>query len=233
MNNKYPIEKLMDTIGWKFKNPEYLMTALTHSSMKNERVINKGDDYERQEFLGDAVLELIVSDYLFRTGTNMNEGEMTKLRASIVCEPTLAFCAKELELSEYILLGHGEDMAGSRYRDSIVSDVFEAIIGALYLDAGIEQARAFIDKYVLKDMEHKILFVDSKTSLQSLVQKQGGTLEYVLLEESGPDHARQYRMAAVINGDQTAEGTGRSKKMAEQHAAYEALIKINEGNKCI
>lgn len=228
MNNRYPLEKLMDTIGYPFKNITYLTTALTHSSLKNERVINKGDDYERQEFLGDAVLELVVSDYLFRTRKSMNEGEMTKLRASIVCEPTLAYCAKEIDLSEFIMLGHGEDMAGSRYRDSIVSDVFEALIGALYLDSGIDQARGFIEKYVLKDMDHKILFVDSKTKLQSLTQKKGYGLEYVLLEEKGPDHEKEYVMAAVINGEQVAAGHGRSKKLAEQQAAYEALMNMHE-----
>ncbi len=228
MNEDRSVDELMQKTGWSFRNKEYLITALTHASLVNERTINKTGDYERQEFLGDAVLELIVSDYLFHTRSELNEGEMTKLRSSLVCEQTLARCAKELELSEYILLGRGEEKLGSRYHDSIVSDVFEAVIGALYLDGGLEPAKAFIERYVLKDYREKALFVDSKSLLQLHVQKKGWELTYRLLSETGPDHARVYEMAAVIDGKELGKGTGRTKKAAEQQAAYQALKTIGE-----
>ncbi len=228
MNENRSAEELMKKTGWDFRNKDYLITALTHASLVNERTINKTEDYERQEFLGDAVLELVVSDYLFYTRSELNEGEMTKLRSSLVCEQTLAGCAKELELSEYILLGKGEEKLGSRYHDSIVSDVFEAVIGALYLDGGLEPAKAFIERYVLKDYREKALFVDSKSLLQLYVQKRGKELSYRLLSETGPDHARVYEMAAVIDGKELGKGTGRTKKAAEQQAAYRALKTIGE-----
>ncbi len=229
MNNKYPIEDLEKAIGYKFKNRDYLLTALTHSSLMNERVINITEDYERQEFLGDAVLELTVSDYLFHIYSEMDEGELTKLRASLVCEPTLAFCAGALNLSEFILMGKGDDMQGSRYRDSVVSDVFEAVIGGIYLDGGLEAARAFVEEFVLKDHKKKVLFTDSKTNLQSYVQKHGLTLEYKLTGESGPDHDRVFEMAAIVNGREMARGTGHTKKNAQQHAAYLAFEKLKDG----
>ena len=217
----------MDKIGYKFNNIDFLKTALTHSSLINERKINKTDDYERQEFLGDAVLELTVSDHLFKSMPELDEGGMTKMRSELVCEPTLAFCAKEINLSDYILLGHGEDMLGSRYRDSIVSDVFEALIGAVYLDGGMEEAKKFIYRFILEDMEHKILFTDSKTKLQTMVQKDGGSLAYELISEEGPAHEKKFVMAALINGKRASEGPGNSKKGAEQHAAYKALLNYN------
>ncbi len=228
MSKDRSAEELMKKTGWNFRNKEYLITALTHASLINERTINKTGDYERQEFLGDAVLELVVSDYLFRTRSELNEGELTKLRSSLVCEQTLARCAKELELSEYILLGKGEEKLGSRYHDSIVSDVFEAVIGALYLDGGMEPAKVFIERYVLKDYREKALFVDSKSLLQLHVQRKGQELTYRLLSETGPDHARVYEMAAMVDGKELGKGTGRTKKAAEQQAAYQALKTIGE-----
>ncbi len=231
MNNKYPIEDLEKAAGHKFNNKDYLLTAVTHSSLMNERVINVTQDYERQEFLGDAVLELTVSDYLFRTYPDMDEGELTKLRASLVCEPTLAFCAKQLNLSDHILMGKGDDMQGSRYRDSIVSDVFEALIGAIYLDAGLEEARKFVMKFVLEDHEKKVLFTDSKTNLQRYVQQLGHKLEYDLVSQSGPEHDRIFEMAVIINGEEVARGSGHTKKSAQQHAAYYAYEKLKDGKK--
>lgn len=230
MNNKYPLTKLEEKIGYVFKNKTLLRSALSHSSYINELMINKYPDYQRLEFLGDAVLELTVSDFLYRNHSEMQEGEMTQLRAALVCEPTLAFCAQELSLSDFILLGKGEDAQGSRNHDSIVSDIFEAIIGAIYLDAGDEgftYAAKFIKRFVITDMEKKRLFHDSKSSLQNKVQKTGGVLEYRLVAESGPEHMREFTVAAVINGKDVSEGTGRSKKAAEQRAAYEALIKLS------
>ncbi|MBQ7463537.1 MAG: ribonuclease III [Lachnospiraceae bacterium] len=229
MNDRYPIEKLEESIGWQFREKEYLLAAITHASYMNERVMNKKEDYERQEFLGDAILEFLVSEYFFHNYEDMDEGRLTKLRASLVCEPSLAVCAKELELSEYIRMGKGDDMQGSRYRDSIVSDVFEALIGALYLDGGMEAARPFVERFVLKDHEKKIAFTDSKSTLQNHVQKNGMTLEYRLVGQTGPDHDRIYEMAAVINGKEAARGKGHTKKAAEQQAAFAAYEKIKDG----
>ena len=229
MNNKYPIEELEKRIGYKFNNRDYLVTALTHSSLMNERVINTTDDYERQEFLGDAVLELVVSDRIFKDKPDMDEGRMTKLRSSLVCESSLAASAKTFELSEFILMGKGDDLQGSRYRDSVVSDVFEAVTGAIYLDGGLKKAADFIDRFLLNDYEHKAFFVDSKTNLQSYVQKNGSSLEYRLVGQSGPDHDREFVMAVYIDGKEVARGRGHSKKLAEQHAAYEAYGRINDG----
>ncbi len=228
MNNKYPVEELENRIGYKFKNRDYLITALTHSSLINERVINVTDDYERQEFLGDAVLELVVSDRIFKDNPALDEGKLTGLRASLVCERSLALAAKEIELSEFILMGKGDDMQGSRYRDSVVSDVFEAIIGAVYLDNGLKEAEAFINRFILKDYESRNPSTDSKTSLQRYVQKKGLSLKYELVSESGPDHDRVFVMAAVIDGKEAARGSGKSKKLAEQSAAYEAYNRLRD-----
>ncbi|SKB73979.1 ribonuclease-3 [Lachnospiraceae bacterium] len=227
MQNFNP-EGLEERIGYKFKDRSLLRSALAHSSYTNEMKINRIADYQRLEFLGDAVLEVTVSDFLYKNHPEMPEGEMTKVRSSLVCEPTLAFCARAFSLSDFILLGKGEENQGSRYRDSIVSDIFEAIIGAIYIDGGMEPAAAHIKKYVLTDIEHKQLFHDSKSRLQILIQKRSGTLSYELIDESGPDHRKSFTVAAIINGERVAEGTGSSKKSAEQHAAYEALIKEGE-----
>ncbi len=226
MNSLYPAEKLEEKIGYTFRNKEYLLTALTHSSYKNESEGGLKDDYERQEFLGDAVLELISSDYIYHEHPGMREGEMTKLRASLVCEPTLAENAKEIGLSDFILLGKGEDKQDSRHKDSIVSDVFEALIGGIYLDSGLEEAKRFILRFVINDIEHKTLFIDSKSRLQDYIQAGGFSLEYRLVEERGPEHKKSFTMAAVINGKEYARATASSKKSAEQKAAYESLKRI-------
>lgn len=227
MNNLNGIKELQALIGYDFVNESFLAIALSHSSYINELKVNKTDNYERQEFLGDAVLELSVSKYLFLNYPNMPEGEMTKLRASLVCEPTLAYIArKELELPKYILLGKGEENTGGRDRDSIVSDIFEAVIGAIYLDGGFEPAYKFINKYVLTDMEKKIEFVDSKTRLQEKVQSMTKELEYRLVSEEGPAHNRIYTTEVYIDGKLYGSGQGKTKKNSEQHAAYEALKKL-------
>ena len=205
-------DEFENIIGYHFNDRMLLRSALSHSSYINELKINTYPDYERLEFLGDAVLELTVSDFLY-----------TKLRAALVCEPTLAECAHEISLSDFILVGHGEENTGSRFRDSIVSDVFEAVIGAIYLDGGIEKARDHIGKYVLKDMEDRQLFYDAKSILQIRVQKENGSLEYVLKGESGPDHKKEFTVEVMINGHAVSEGRGSSKKNAEQQAAYNAL----------
>ena len=186
--------------------------------------LNKRDDYERTEFLGDAVLELTVSDFLYKNMTDMKEGDMTKLRASLVCEPTLALCGRSgFNIGRFILLGKGEDNTGGRGRDSICSDVFEAIIGAIYLDGGLEYAKEFIHRFVLTDYEDKIKFSDSKTNLQEYAQDKGLSLSYELIEEKGPSHDKDYTVKAILGEDITALGTAKNKKSAEQHAAYEIL----------
>lgn len=221
------LEELQDKIGYRFQNTELLKQALTHSSFANEQKINKLKDYERLEFLGDAVLELVSSEFLFRENPQMPEGQLTKLRASMVCEPALAYCAKDIDLGSYILLGRGEEYTGGRYRSSITSDVIEAIIGAIFLDGGIENAKKHIYRFILSDLENKILFLDSKTILQEEIQKKkDAQLRYELIGESGPDHNKQFTVDAYLNDVLIGSGTGRTKKAAEQQAAYEALLKM-------
>lgn len=229
MNDLNAVEKLQSVIGYRFNNPTYLLVALSHSSYANELKLNKTENYERQEFLGDAVLELSVSKYLFDHYSKMPEGEMTKLRASLVCEPTLSYIARnEIDLQQYILLGKGEENTGGRDRDSIISDVFEAVIGAIYLDGGLEPAAAFIKKYVLTDMEKKIEFVDSKSKLQERTQAISKQPEYRLVSEEGPAHNRIYTSEVYIDGELYGMGSGKTKKGSEQRAAYEALQKISK-----
>ena len=218
------LEELQDKIGYRFQNTDLLKQALTHSSFANEQKINKLKDYERLEFLGDAVLELVSSEFLFRENPQMPEGQLTKLRASMVCEPALAYCAKDIDLG---LLGRGEEYTGGRYRSSITSDVMEAIIGAIFLDGGIENAKKHIYRFILSDLENKILFLDSKTILQEEIQKKkDAQLRYELIGESGPDHNKQFTVDAYLNDVLIGSGTGRTKKAAEQQAAYEALLKM-------
>jgi len=218
-----------DKIGYSYKKKERLVNALSHSSYSNERHLAKTECNERLEFLGDAVLELLSSDMLFRLHPEMPEGELTRLRASIVCESTLAFCARELKLGDYLLLGKGEDMTGGRDRDSVLSDALEAVIGSLYLHGGLEVAKQFVEKHVLNDLEHKKLFYDSKTILQELAQKYfSGQISYELLGEEGPDHCKTFTTQVVIAGYAYQSGSGRSKKSAEQAAAYRTIIELKK-----
>lgn len=224
------IEELEQKIRYSFRDKRLLERALTHSSSANERKINKTEDYERLEFLGDAVLELVSSEHIYREHPEMPEGKMTKFRSSIVCEPALAFCAREIGVERYILLGRGEEATGGRTRDSIISDVMEAIIGAVYLDSGLEEARDFIHRFILSDLENKQLFYDAKTILQELVQKENmGALRYELVREDGPEHDKTFVVEAYIGEKKAGDGTGHSKKAAEQKAAYEALVRMDRG----
>lgn len=225
INSKEAIAQLEQRIGYIFQEKGLLKQALTHSSFANEQKINKWDDYERLEFLGDAVLELVSSEYLYKNHPRLPEGELTKKRSSMVCEPALAYCARDVELGSFIFLGKGEEASGGRKRDSITSDVLEAVIGAIYLDGGLGAAKAFIDRFILSDLENKQLFYDSKTILQEQVQKNGeGRLHYVLIEESGPEHDKLFRVEAMIDDKKIGTGSGRTKKHAEQQAAYQALL---------
>ena len=223
------MDQLEQKIGYRFRNKKLLRQALTHSSYANEKKLGKLGCNERLEFLGDAVLELISSDVLYARFPQIPEGELTKKRASLVCEPSLAYCARQFGLPEYLLLGRGEDMTGGRMRDSIVSDATEALLGAIYLDGGFERAREFVLKFILNDIERKQLFYDSKTILQELVQEDGKQpVEYVLTGESGPDHNKQFEVEVRSNGILAGNGAGHTKKAAEQAAAYQALRKIKQ-----
>lgn len=223
------LKELEEKIGYHFQNPELLKTAMCHSSYANERHMGRLNCNERLEFLGDAVLELATSEFLYERYPQMPEGDATKTRASIVCEQSLAFCARSLSLGTYILLGRGEAVSGGRERPSITSDAFEALIGAIYLDGGFTNAKEFILKFILTDIEHKKLFYDSKTILQERVQaKEGSNLKYSLLEESGPDHAKLFKVEVLVDGKAMGTGSGPTKKAAEQEAAYQALLKFSD-----
>ena len=229
MFDGYTMDVLEQRIGYCFHNKALLKQALTHSSYTNEQKINKTENYERIEFLGDAVLELVSSDFLFREHPDVPEGELTKMRASMVCEPSLAFCARDLELGQFMLLGKGEENTGGRRRDSITSDGMEAMIGAIYLDGGFANAKEFVLKYILTDIEHKQLFYDSKTILQEIVQGHTDeTLTYVLLKEEGPDHNKSFEVSAMLDGQEIGRGIGRTKKSAEQRAAYRGILTIRK-----
>lgn len=224
------LTELQKKIGYFFKDTALLSHALTHTSYANEKHLGHTGSNERLEFLGDAVLELTSSEYLFRHYPEMPEGDLSKIRASLVCEPTLAYCAEEFALGDYLLLGKGEDASGGRKRNSIVSDAFEALIGAIYLDGGFASAKEFVLRFVMNDMEHKKLFYDSKTILQEAVQgADRGELTYVLVGESGPDHNKTFEVAALVGDEEIGRGTGHTKKAAEQSAAFRGLMKLRRG----
>lgn len=216
----------MDKIQYKFKNHVLFQTAMTHSSFANEHRERRLHNNERLEFLGDSVLGFVTADYLYNT-YDMPEGELTKLRAAVVCEQTLCEIAKELGIDAEIKLGHGEESGGGRQRPSILADATEALLGAIYLDGGIEPARAFVLQFVPRKAEQARkggVFKDYKTMLQEIVQKnRQETLEYRLAAQEGPDHDKQFTMQLLLNSNVFAQGTGKSKKEAEQMAAKQAL----------
>lgn len=220
------LKKFQNLIGYTFKNEQLLKQALIHSSYANEKHLKKLSDNERLEFLGDAVLEIVSSEFLFQNYPNLTEGELTKLRASIVCEPTLAICTNEISLGDFLYLGKGEDHTGGRKRKSILSDAMEAVIGAIYLDGGFANAKEFVLKFIMTDIEHKHLFYDSKTILQELVQGEHETLTYVLLDETGPDHEKVFEVGVLVGNKEISTGKGYTKKAAEQEAAYKALLQL-------
>ena len=225
------LQELENKIGYNFKDKNLLQSALMHSSYTNEKRLPKCKCNERLEFLGDAVLELVSSEHIFGTNEAMPEGEMTKLRASIVCEPSLALCARNIQLGNYLLLGKGEEATGGRHRDSVTSDALEALIGAIYLDGGFASAKEFIMKVVLNDLESKKLFYDSKTILQELVQGHfTEALTYQLVKEEGPDHNKTFVVDAYIGKQSYGQGTGRTKKAAEQEAAYHTILELHKKN---
>lgn len=226
---KQNLKNLEKVIGYCFQNKSLLAQALTHSSYANEHRIGKLMCNERLEFLGDAVLELTSSEFLYEAFSELPEGELTKKRASLVCEPTLAFCAREFGLENYLMLGKGEELTGGRSRDSLVSDACEALIGAIYLDGGFANAKEFILKFILNDMEHKQLFYDSKTILQEIVQEKGkNPVVYHLIKEEGPDHNKRFTVEALIDDKILGTGEGHTKKAAEQAAAYQVICKLRQ-----
>ena len=227
---KNDLIKFQEEIGYSFKDTSLLIQAMSHSSYSNEIGQTHLDCNERLEFLGDAVLELVSSEFLYNEYKNVSEGELTKMRANLVCETALAFDAKSIGLNNHLLLGKGEDLTGGRERNSVVSDACEALIGAIYLDGGIEKAREFILKFVLNDEKNKRMLSDSKTALQELIQGNlGKTPKYEIIGESGPEHAKTFVARVSVDGKVLGMGEGKTKKNAEQQASYNALLKLKGG----
>ena len=222
------IKDLEVAIGYRFKNIGLLQNALTHSSYANERWHNSLLSNERLEFLGDSVLGMLVAEYLYRTFPDRPEGELTRMRADMVCEHTLATVANKIGLGEHLMLGHGEERLGGRSRESILADATESVIAACFLDGGLEAAAQFVKRYILVEVPvTRPNNMDYKTALQELVQqKKNQTLSYALVGQSGPDHDKQFDVEVSLNGTVVGTGSGRSKKRAEQMAAKAAIEKL-------
>lgn len=222
---------LENKLGYKFKNINLLKNALTHSSYANE-VRNGFSSNERLEFLGDSVLSIIVSDYIFNKFPKMPEGELTRLRSSLVCEKALCEFSRELNLGDYLLLGKGEEKSGGRERDSILADAFEAVLAAIYIDGGMEPAKKHVMNFVLREIKHhssEDTFKDYKTNLQEIIQQNPEeSISYILTDESGPDHDKSFTVEVRMNSNVIGVGSGKSKKQAEQMAAKEALRLMGE-----
>lgn len=225
----YDEKAIEKNIQYVFQNKDYLKQAFSHSSFINEMKSKNMESYERLEFLGDAVLEMITSEFLYEHYKDLPEGKLTKLRASIVCEYTLSSVSKMLHLGEYVLLSKGEELTGGRTRNSILCDLFEALLGAIYLDGGMKPAKEFVYTFLLTDIENKSLFYDAKTTLQEMVQKDGkGVVTYNLLKEEGPDHSKSFLTQVLVDDVPLATGEGTSKKSAQQMAAYKAILLLKE-----
>lgn len=228
---KKKFEELQKNLKISFHNKNLLYNAFTHSSYVNEHRRKGFEDNERLEFLGDAVLELTVSKFLFLMFPKMTEGELTKLRAAIVCEPSLVTFANELSFGHYVLLGKGEELTGGRERPALLADCFEAFIGALYLDQGLETVVAFLEKVVFPKVELGTFshVVDFKSQLQEMIQQaNSGVLTYEIIKEQGPAHNRMFISRVTLNGETLGEGNGKSKKEAEQKAAQTAMRALKE-----
>ena len=219
------IKDLEEAIGYRFHDITLLQNALAHSSYANERWHNSLASNERLEFLGDSVLGMIVAEYLYRTFPGRPEGELTRMRADMVCESTLASVANRIRLGSHLLVSHGEEQGGGRERPSILADAVESIIAAMYLDGGIQAARAFIQTFILSDVPvTRMHHTDFKTALQERIQqKKNQTISYETISESGPDHDKHFEVAVSLNGKVVGTGSGSSKKRAEQAAAQAAI----------
>ena len=226
------IKDLETAIGYRFQNISLVQNALTHSSYANERWHNSLLSNERLEFLGDSVLGMLVAEYLYRNFPDRPEGELTRMRADMVCEKTLAAAANRIGLGEHLLLGHGEERFGGRNRESILADAMESIIAASFLDGGIEAALKIVRQFILVEVPvTKLHNTDYKTALQELVQqKKNQVLTYALVGQSGPDHDKQFDVEVSLNGTVVGKGSGRSKKRAEQDAARVAIEKLFPDN---
>ena len=225
------IKDLEAVIGYRFRNISLLQNALTHSSYANERWHNSLLSNERLEFLGDSVLGMLVAEYLYRNFPNRPEGELTRMRADMVCEKTLAGVAEKIHLGNHLLLGHGEEQGGGRTRESILADAVESVIAACFLDGGLEASLHIVKTFILIEVPVSQLHnMDYKTKLQELVQqKKNQVLTYQLLAETGPDHDKHFEVAVALNGTEVGRGDGRSKKRAEQEAARLAIVKLFPG----
>ncbi len=222
-------KRLEQTIGYSFVKRDYLELAMTHSSFANEFSRNRAPIQcnERLEFLGDAVLELVTSEFIYNHHQDMSEGSLSKLRASMVCEPSLAICARDIGLGSCIRLGRGEEMTGGQERDSILSDAFESLIGAVYLDGGLEPAKRFVNRFVLDNLQQNQLFQDAKTVLQELTQKYFRCEPvYSLVAENGPAHCKTFTMSCRVNGEWEEIAEGSSKKHAEQKSAMQMIERL-------
>ena len=223
------INELEVAIGYRFHNITLLQNALAHSSYANERWHDGLKSNERLEFLGDSILGMVVAEYLYRNFPDRPEGELTRMRADMVCEPALAAVAERVSLGKHLLLGHGEEQGGGRNRDSILADAVESMIAAAFLDGGMEAARGIIDRFVLSDVPvFKLHNVDHKTALQEMIQnKKNQVLTYTLVDQSGPDHNKTFTVQVSLNGQVIGQGTGTSKKRAEQDAACKAIENLH------
>ena len=219
------IKDLETAIGYRFANISLLQNALAHSSYANERWHNSLMSNERLEFLGDSILGMVVAEYLYRNFPDRPEGDLTRMRADMVCEKTLASVANRIDLGRHLLPGHGEEQSGGRTRDSILADAVESVIAAAFLDGGMNAAREIIRRFILVEVPvTKLHNADYKTELQELVQqKKNQVLTYTLIGESGPDHDKQFQVEVKLNGMVAGVGTGTSKKRAEQDAARAAI----------
>lgn len=229
------LDEIQEKIGYEFNNYELLNWALTHSSFANEHKKYKITFNERLEFLGDSVLGLIISDYIFNKYSDYPEGELTKLRATVVCEPSLSYVAKQINLGKYLLLGKGEEVTGGRERVSILADAFEALIGSIYIDGKFKSAKTFVLKFMTSIIENAVngreLFIDYKTQLQELLQKKTKSkIEYRVVFEEGPDHNKIFHTEVVLKNKVLGKGQGKSKKEAEQNAAMKALKRMDAYN---
>ena len=224
MSNFLELEKKIDYI---FKKRSLLEQAMTHSSYANENKLKKYESNERLEFLGDAVLELVSSEYLYLSYPQVLEGELTKTRAGMVCESALAHCANRIDLGSYLLLGKGEENTGGRSRDSITADSLEALIGAIFLDGGFSSAKDFVEKFVLDKSEDRTFLFDNKTILQEIAQARGyEKVSYSILSEDGPDHDKMFSVEVKIDQNTYGHGSGKTKKAAEQEAAHRAVLRL-------
>lgn len=223
------IKDLEIAIGYRFKNITLLQNALTHSSFANERWHDSLMSNERLEFLGDSILGMVVAEFLYRNYPDRPEGELTRMRADMVCETSLANVADQIGLGEHLLLGHGEEQGGGRTRTSILADAVESVIAASFLDGGMEPARKFIERFILCNVpEQRLRNADYKTALQELVQqKKNQVITYELTGQSGPDHDKHFAVQVLLNGSPIGFGEGTSKKRAEQDAARNALEKLD------